>query len=54
MQKKAQLLSQRQNDPAVMVELPQTPGPDELEKSGAGKDENASAAAAAAAKSSKK
>ncbi|EMC95305.1 hypothetical protein BAUCODRAFT_149308 [Baudoinia panamericana UAMH 10762] len=34
-QKRAQLIHERQSDPAVLVDIPQTPGPQELEKSGA-------------------
>lgn len=34
-QKRNQRLTQRKSDPAVLVDIPQTPGADELEKSGA-------------------
>ncbi|KAH9826248.1 hypothetical protein Tdes44962_MAKER03632 [Teratosphaeria destructans] len=38
-EKREQLIIQRQSNPAVMVDIPQTPGADELEKSGATTDE---------------
>jgi len=34
-QKRAQLHKERKNDPAVLVDIPQTPQAEELEKSGA-------------------
>lgn len=34
-QKRNERLTQRKSDPAVLVDIPQTPGADELEKSGA-------------------
>ncbi|KAF2772044.1 hypothetical protein EJ03DRAFT_348856 [Teratosphaeria nubilosa] len=37
-EKREQLISQRKSNPAVMVDIPQTPGADELEKSGATTD----------------
>ncbi|KXL46532.1 hypothetical protein M433DRAFT_7364 [Acidomyces richmondensis BFW] len=33
-QKREELISRRLADPAVMVDIPQTPGPQELERSG--------------------
>jgi len=34
-QKRDHWIQERKSDPAVMVDIPQTPGPEELEKSGA-------------------
>lgn len=40
-QKRSQLINERKDDPAVLVDIPQVPGAAELEKSGATEEEGA-------------
>ena len=43
LQRRAQKILNRQADPAVLVDIPQTPQAEELEKSGATKDNSGDA-----------
>ena len=44
LQKRAQLIDERKDDPAVLVDIPQTPDADEFEVSGASAQQETSAA----------
>lgn len=41
-QRRAKLILERKSNPAVLVDIPQAPAPDQLERSGAGRDEEGS------------